>query len=52
MPLDTVSITLRDERDRIQDKLSGHSTSTNLSFNKGKRPQTQNSKKRMKDQFT
>ena len=38
--LDMISITSQDERDRIQDKLSGYSTSINLSLNKGKRPQT------------
>jgi hypothetical protein len=38
-PLDMVSITLQDEKDRIQDELSGYSTSTSLSLNKGKRPQ-------------
>jgi hypothetical protein len=52
MPLDIVSITSRDERDKIQDELSGYSTSTSLLLNKGKRPQTQDSKKRIRDQFT
>jgi hypothetical protein len=47
--LDIVSITLQNKRDRIQNKLSGHSTSTNLLFNKGKKPQTQESKKRIRD---
>ena len=49
MLLDIISITSQDKRDRIQDKLSGYSTNTNLSLNKGKRPQTQDSKKRMRD---
>jgi hypothetical protein len=50
--LDIVSITLWNKRDRIQDKLSGHSASTSLSLNKDKRPQTQDSKERIRDQFT
>jgi hypothetical protein len=52
MPLDIISITSRNKRDNIQNKLSGYSASASLSLNKGKRPQTQDSKKRIKDQFT
>jgi hypothetical protein len=48
-PLDIISITSQDKRDKIQDKLSGHSASTSLSLNKGKRPQTQDSKERIRD---
>jgi hypothetical protein len=47
--LDIVSITSRDERDRIQDKLSGYNASASPSLNKGKRPQTQDSEERMRD---
>jgi hypothetical protein len=49
MPLNIVSIILWDERDRIQDKLSGYSTSTSLSLNKDKKPQTQDFKERIRD---
>jgi hypothetical protein len=49
MPLDIVSITSRDERDRIQDKLSRYSTSTSSLLNKGKRPQTQDFEERIRD---
>jgi hypothetical protein len=48
-PLDIISITLRNKRDRIQDKLNGHSASTSLSLNKGKRPQTQDFKEKIRD---
>jgi hypothetical protein len=51
MPLDIISITSQDKRDRIQDKSSGYSVSTSLSLNKSKRPQTQDSEKRIRDQF-
>jgi hypothetical protein len=51
-PLDIVFITSQDKRDRIQNELSGYSISTSPSLNKGKRPQTQDSKERIKDQFT
>jgi hypothetical protein len=48
-PLDIVFITLQDKRDRIQDKSSGHSISTSPLLNKGKKPQTQDFKERMRD---
>jgi hypothetical protein len=49
MLLNTVSITSQDERDKIQDELSGYSTNTSPLLNKGKRPQTQNSEEKIRD---
>ena len=50
-PLDTASITSRDERESIYSKPSRQKASTILLLNKGKRPQAQDFKKQIRDKF-
>ena len=48
-PLDTISIALQDNRERVQSKLSNQEGSTTPLLNKGKRPIVQDFEGRIKD---